>query len=510
MQLRDKLRPSVLVKLIEDAPQRFTIEVCLIVVILYILFVKKSYDPKKRGFGGRRPEGLSQKEIDELVATWEPEPLVSKKPCSCAPPPKDIVPYIISEFEGSGRSIHVKIENDPKSKTIWTSQDFLGLGASKDVHETAKAAVERYTVGSCGPRGFYGTTTPHLQLEDAIARAYNVVEAITYSDATATITSVIPAFAKRGDVLLIDKSSNIGIFQGASLSRARVILFDHNDMKSLEEGLKSVAMADKKRDLSLQQRRFIVVEGIYANTGELAPLAEIVALAKKYKWRIILDDSLGVGVLGKNGLGSVEHANLTLADVDVVVGSLSTSLGSVGGFCVGSHEVVDHQRLSGMGYCFSASAPPSLCAIAHRSLQLMLESPDTVEKLRKRNKDVHQQLTTLQNFKVVSDPLSAIKHLVLKNPEKEPVCKEIVCDAAIETDPRKRIEDRLGKIVKKLAHEHDVLVSSTRTGVTRASDPAPPPPALKFSVTLRQSDDDMKKLLTALKTIDVAVGNLEI
>lgn len=393
---------------------------------------------------------------------------------------------------------------------MWTSQDFLGLGASKEVHETAKSTLERFTVGSCGPRGFYGTTTPHLQLENTISRAYNVVEAITYSDATATITSVIPAFAKRGDVLIVDKGANVGILQGASLSRARTIFFEHNDVKSLEDGLKSVAKGDKKRDLSLEQRRFIIVEGIYANSGELSPLADIVALAKKYKWRIILDDTYGVGVLGKTGLGSMEHANLTFKDVDVVVGSLSTTFGSVGGFCVGSQEVVDHQRLSGMGYCFSASAPPVLCAIANKTFQLMLDSPDYLASLRKRSSDIHQQLTTLQHLKVVSDPLSTIKHLALKNPDVSPTENEASCNVAQETDPRKRLEERLGYIVKKLALDHDVLIASTHTGVSRATYPTPPVPTLKFAVTLRQSDDDVKKLFAALKTVDVAIGNREL
>lgn len=220
----------------------------------------------------------------------------------------------------------------------------------------------RCSLGSCGPRGFYGTTLKHLEMESCIASFMGTTESITYSDAIATVASAIPAFAKRGDVLLLDSGGwrgvagrrralgccwraaavprgkgradrhctspaycagaaslarpllagcSLGVLTGARLSRSRVIFFKHNDMADLRRQLEAVRKADRtKTDNSLQQRRFVVVEGLYANYGDVCPLAAVVGLAREFKWRTIVDDSCGVGVLGATGLGIVEHAGL--------------------------------------------------------------------------------------------------------------------------------------------------------------------------------------------------------
>ena len=183
----------------------------------------------------------------------------------------------------------VLVEGDARPKVSFTSQDFLGLGSSAAVKEQARATLERYTVGSCGPRGFYGTTRKHLELEDDIAAFMRKDQSITYSDATATIASAIPAFAKRGDVLLVDARANYGIMAGARLSRSSIVKFRHNDLEDLKSKLQEVRSADERasgtaaQSLALSTRRFIVVEGLYANTGDLCPLDAIEALAREFK-----------------------------------------------------------------------------------------------------------------------------------------------------------------------------------------------------------------------------------
>lgn len=399
-------------RLYRDSPTHVIIETTLIVAMLYILLVKRTYDPSKRGYGARRVVELTEREEEELLQEWQPDSLVPKG--GLPRPPHD---FIVAEFLAQGRQVLVRVAGgDTRPKVTWCSQDFLGNGSAPEVRVAATETLKQYTVGSCGPRGFYGTTLPHLELEDALASFMGTAESITYSDSTATTASAIPAFAKRGDMLLVDAGAAFGVQLGARLSRSKTVYFRHNDMGDLQRHLQRVRDRDESVvDDSLQQRRFIVVEGLYAHYGDLCPLPEVLRLAREYKWRVILDDSCGIGVLGATGRGAVEHYGLSTSDVDVLIGSLATSLASVGGFCLGSREVVDHQRLSGAGYCFSASAPPFTCATATASLQRLLRQPSLLTALRDRCVAMHSALCSrVPGFIVTSDAISPVKHLLLK------------------------------------------------------------------------------------------------
>lgn len=302
----------------------------------------------------------------------------------------------------------------PERRAVsFCSMDFLGLGSNATVRNVATSVLDEYTLGSCGPRGFYGTTRKHLELESRLASFAKTPDAISYSDATATVASAIPAFAKRGDVLIVDEGCSYGVMVGARLSRARIVLFRHNDTADLARHLVAVGAADAA--FSSTQRRFVVVEGLYADSGDLAPLSDIVNLARQHRWRIIVDDSCGFAVLGRTGRGSIEHCGLAPEDVDVLVGSLSTTFASVGGFCVGSREVVDHQRLSGAGYCFSASAPPFLCATAVAAIsEVDQRGEPQLRVLRDRAAALHRALLTeVSQLKVISAPHSPVQHLLL-------------------------------------------------------------------------------------------------
>jgi len=326
--------------------------------------------------------------------------------------------FVIKDYVPGGRNVRVNVVGRPGGAvTTFCTADFLGLGAHPQVSAAVATTLDEYSLGSCGPRGFYGTTAKHLELEDAVAGFLGTPESITYSDSVATVASAIPAFAKRGDVLLLDAGVNHAVQTGARLSRSRVLLFSHNDTRDLRAQLEAVRAADVgRRDTSLLQRRFIVVEGLYANSGDICPLREVAALAREFRWRLIVDDSLGFGALGRTGRGITEHHGLATLDVHVLLGSLATSLGSVGGFCVGSREVVDHQRLSGAGYCFSASAPPYLCAAASTAVRLLQEDPGLPGRLATRCVAVHAALAAAcgATLELAGDPLSPVKHLRLR------------------------------------------------------------------------------------------------
>jgi serine palmitoyltransferase len=182
---------------------------------------------------------------------------------------------------------------------------------------------------------------------------------------------------------------------GVKLSRSTVRFFEHNDMEHLERLLLQVHQADEQRGKRpILNRRFIVTEGLFGNTGSIAPLNKIVELAKKYKFRTILDESWSFGTLGATGRGATEHHGLQANDVEIICASMSNSLASIGGFCAGSLRVIDHQRLSSTGYCFSASLPPFNAVSASAGIDIMkTEGLDLFQKLRSNIEVMNESLT---------------------------------------------------------------------------------------------------------------------
>ena len=173
-----------------------------------------------------------------------------------------------------------------------------------------------------------------------------------------------------------DECVNFSIQKGMDASRSKIVYFKHNNMRDLEEKLKEQQKADIKNPRkAAKTKRFLVAEGIYMNTGEMCPLRELVELRSKYKLRLFLDESVSFGTIGKNGRGVTEFLNIDKTEVDLISASLEAAIGSVGGFCVGSHFIVEHQRLSGLGYCFSASQPPLLTQAAITALDVLEKDP---------------------------------------------------------------------------------------------------------------------------------------
>lgn len=400
------------------------------------------------------------------------------------------VEFIVDEFVAEDpRRLVVRLAGGsgaPRRATSFCSMDFLGLGVSARVREAASRALDEYTLGSCGPRGFYGTTRKHLELEARLARFAGTPDAISYSDATATIASSIPAFAKRGDVLVVDEGCSYGVMIGARLSRARVVTFRHNDVADLERHLRAVGDAD--RAYASTQRRFVVVEGLFTDSGDLSPLVDIVQLARRHCWRVIVDDSAGIGVLGATGRGTIEHLGLASSDVDVLVGSLSTTFGAVGGFCVGSREIVDHQRLSGAGYCFSASAPPFLCATAAAAVSEVDErGAELLPALRSRAVAAHDALVSrVPQLRAISTPFSPVQHLRL--PGRAATSYPSGADAAARDLIRRCAADGV-----LLSRSHAV------PPVTRT------PLSIRVCVTIAHTDAEIDAMVVALSTAARAV-----
>lgn len=238
------------------------------------------------------------------------------------------------------------------------------------------------------------STDIHLKLENRIAEFLKVEEAVLYSFNFSTIASAIPAYSKIGDVIFCDEGVHFAIQKGLTASRSLVKFFKHNDVQDLEKLLQEQAeqdLIDPKKAKST--KRFLVVEGLYFNHGDICPLDKIMNLKKKYKVRLFVDETVSFGVLGDSGRGITEHLNIPIKDVDHISASLENAICAYGGFCAGSSFIIDHHRLSGLGYVFSASLPPLQAAVALSAINILDSKPDLIDNLRKNCKQMHSILS---------------------------------------------------------------------------------------------------------------------
>jgi serine palmitoyltransferase len=333
-------------------------------------------------------------EIDELVDEWTPEPLV-------APPTE------LEALEEERRPIiagpsgpKVKLTNG-KSVSNLASHNYYNLISNELIKERAVQVLRNYGVGACGPPNFYGTQDVHMDTESEIARFLGVEACIVYAQSFSTISSIIPAFSKRGDIIIADRAVNFSTQKGLQISRSTVRWFDHNNMDDLENVLVQVQHEQKRKPLT---RRFIITEGLFENTGDMPDLPKIIELKNRFKYRLILDETHSFGVLGRTGRGLTEHQNVDASNVEMLIGSLSHALCAGGGFCAGTREVVEHQRISSSAYVFSAALPAMLSVTANESLRLIESSPDLIVDLREKTRVFRQQLERSEYITISSTP----------------------------------------------------------------------------------------------------------
>lgn len=393
----------------QNDPFRSFLELILIVVFVVYVFHKKR---QLSQFGN---DTLPDAVVEAMVADWEPEPLV--------PELSDRQAEVLEKTPvlSGANGVHVVLENSPEKKVLnLSSFNFLGLLNTPESKEEAINALRYYGVGTCGPPGFYGTLDVHTELEKDLASFMGTPQAILYSQGFATIGSMIPAFAKRGDIVILDEGLAFSVQKGVHLSRSHVFWYKHNDMVDLERVL---AKADAGINAQKRQvvRKFIIVEGISENYGDICPLPKLVELKERYRCRLFVEESCSFGVLGKHGRGVTEHFNIPVNKVDAVVASLANAVGAAGGFCCGSAEIIDHQRLSGLAYCYSASLPGLLARVARLNLKKLEAAEQTRSQLSKNIALFHSKLDVIESVQVSneSDHSSPIIHVRLTAKTRE-------------------------------------------------------------------------------------------
>ena len=252
------------------------------------------------------------------------------------------------------------------------SNNYLGLTSHPKVKEAAIDAIRKYGTGCAGSRFLNGTLDIHVRLEEKLARFMRKEAALIFSTGFQVNLGVISALVGKDDLVIIDKMDHASIIDGCRLSFGGIRKFRHNDMSELERVLKEYEDTDK----------LIVVDGVFSMEGDIANLPEIVALSKKYGARIMVDDAHGIGVLGKTGRGTAEHFGLE-DEVDLVMGTYSKSLASIGGFISGSTDVIHYIKHVARPLIFSASPPPASVASVSAAIDIIESEPERRERLWK-------------------------------------------------------------------------------------------------------------------------------
>lgn len=278
-----------------------------------------------------------------------------------------IYPYF-HELE-SRQDTEVMMEG--KRRIMLGSNNYLGLTVHPRVIAAGVAALETYGTGCSGSRFLNGTLSLHTQLERELADFLGREAVMTFSTGFQTNLGILSALCGKSDYVLCDKENHASIYDGCKLSYAKMLRYRHSDMDELERRLQQVP--DNAGCL-------IVTDGVFSMGGDICNLPEIVRLARQYGARVMVDDAHGLGVIGKGGRGTASYFGLE-DQVDVVMGTFSKSLASIGGYMAASADVVDYVRHASRPYIFCASIPPASCATAIEALHILREQPELPERL---------------------------------------------------------------------------------------------------------------------------------
>ncbi|HMK43894.1 MAG TPA: pyridoxal phosphate-dependent aminotransferase family protein [Dissulfurispiraceae bacterium] len=252
------------------------------------------------------------------------------------------------------------------------SNNYLGLTNHPRVKEAAIDAIKKYGSGCAGSRFLNGTLDIHVQLEEKLARFMRLDAALVFSTGFQVNLGVISALVGKDDVVIMDKMDHASIVDGCRLAFGEVKRFRHNDMADLER-----LLAEKNGRGTL-----VVVDGVFSMEGDIINLPEVITICKRYGARLMVDDAHGIGVLGKTGRGTGEHFGLE-KDVDLVMGTYSKSLASIGGFIAGDADVVHYIKHFARSLIFSASPPPASVAAVNAALDIIESEPERLEQLWK-------------------------------------------------------------------------------------------------------------------------------
>ena len=277
----------------------------------------------------------------------------------------------------------IVVEMEGKREIMIGSNNYLGLTGNQEVIDAAVKATLEFGTGCSGSRFLNGSTVAHVKLEKELAEFLHKEDCVIMSTGYQTNLGIISAIAGRHDVVVCDKENHASIYDGIKLSYAELVRFEHNDMQDLEEKLKAIP-----KDKGI----LIVTDGVFSMSGDICNLPKLVELKHKYGARLMVDDAHAFGILGENGRGTGEYFGLE-DEVDIIFGTFSKSLASLGGLCACSHEVAEYIRHNSRPFIFSASITPACVATASKALEIIKREPWRRKNLLEITDYMRQALT---------------------------------------------------------------------------------------------------------------------
>lgn len=299
-----------------------------------------------------------RKKLKDRVAAFKDATLIKEK---------GLYPYFRSIESAQDTEVMI----DGKKVLMFGSNSYLGLTNHPQIKEASKDAVDKYGTGCAGSRFLNGTLDIHLELEERLAAYVGKEASVLFSTGFQVNLGVISCLLDRNDYLILDDSNHASIIDGSRLSFAKSIKYLHNDMEDLRK---------KISRLPEEAAKLIVVDGIFSMEGDLVNLPEIVKIAEEFGANIMVDDAHSLGVVGEKGAGVSSHFGLT-DDVDLIMGTFSKSLASLGGFIAADTETIEFIKHRARSLMFSASMPPASVASVIAALDIIEQEPERIEKL---------------------------------------------------------------------------------------------------------------------------------
>jgi len=294
-----------------------------------------------------------------------------------------------------------------KETILLGTYNYMGMTFDPDVVAAGKRALDEFGAGTTGSRVLNGTYQGHKACEDALREFYGTDHAMVFSTGYQANLGMISTIAGKGEYIILDADSHASIYDGCFLGDAEIVRFRHNSVEDLDKRLGR---------LPPEPGKLVVLEGVYSMLGDVAPLPEMVAVAKKHGAMVLVDEAHGMGFFGANGRGVYEEQGVE-KDVDFIVGTFSKSVGTVGGFCVSNHPKFEVLRLVCRPYVFTASLPPSVVATAATSIRKLMHAGEKRAHLWKNSQRLHAGLRALGFTLGTETAQSAIIAVILPDQE---------------------------------------------------------------------------------------------
>jgi 7-keto-8-aminopelargonate synthetase-like enzyme len=286
--------------------------------------------------------------------------------------------------------------------------NYMGMTFDDDVIAAGQKAMQDFGAGTTGSRVLNGTFRDHRDVEAALREFYAMDHAMVFSTGYQANLGIISTLAGKGDYIILDIDSHASIYDGCAMGRAEVVPFKHNDVEALEKRLKRIPEGAGK---------LVVLEGVYSMMGDVAPLKEMVRIAKDNGAMVLVDEAHSMGFIGEHGRGVAEEQGV-LDQVDFIIGTFSKSVGTVGGFCVSNHPKFEVLRLVCRPYVFTAALPPSVMASSATSIRKLMHGGNKRAHLWENSRTLHKGLRDLGFQLGTETAQSAIIAVIMPDLEK--------------------------------------------------------------------------------------------